>query len=170
MSCGKCYQSYNHHYDLRIRIFSLWEKVLKCLFALKAPHILNFLILRIPWTARRSSQSILRETNPEYLLEGLVLKLKVQYFGYLMWRVNSLEKTLMLGEIEGRRRRGWQRMRWLDSITDSMDRGLSKVWEIMKESLACCIPWGGKELDMAEWLNNNILKMNHNLAILSSVD
>ena len=78
-------------------------------------------LLRVPWTARRSNQSILKEISSEYSLEGLMLKLKVQYFGHLIWRTDSLEKTLMLGKIEGRRRRGWQRMRWLDGITDSMD-------------------------------------------------
>ena len=113
--------------------------------------------MRVPWTIRRSNQSILKETNPEYSLEGLMLKLKLQYFGHLMQRVDSLEKTLMLGKIEGRRRRGQQRTRWLDGITDSMDMSLNKLREMVKDREAwhCCSPWGHKKLDVTDRLNSN---------------
>ena len=112
-------------------------------------------LLRVPWTARRSNQSILKEIHSEYSLEGMMLKLKLQSFGHLMQRTDSLEKTLTLGKTEGRRRRGWQRTRWLDGITDLMDMSLSKLPEVgdRQGSLACCSPWSRKELDMTEQLN-----------------
>ena len=110
--------------------------------------------LRVPWTPRRSNQSILKEISPEYSLEGLMLKLKWQYFGHLIQRADSLEKTLMLGKIEDTRRWGQQRMRWLDSITHSTGLSLSKFREI-QGSLACYSPWSHKELDMTWPLNNS---------------
>ena len=112
-------------------------------------------LLRIPWTVRRSNQSILKEISPECSLEGLRLKLKLQHFGHLMWRTDSFEKTLMLGKIEGGRRRGRQKMRWLDGITDSMDMNLSKFWELGdgQGGLECCSPWGHKESDSTEQQN-----------------
>ena len=114
---------------------------------------------RVPWTARRSNQSILKAVSPEYSLEGLMLKLKFQYFGHLMGINDSFVKTLMLERIEDMRRWGWQRMRWLDVITDSIDISLSKLWELVLErgGLACCSPWGHKELDTTEWLNELII-------------
>ena len=110
-------------------------------------------LLRIPWNARKSNQSIQKEISPEYSLEGLMLKLNLQYFDYLMQRTDSLEKTLMLEKIEGRRRWGWQRMRWLDGITNRHEFEHVPGVGDGQESLVCCSPWGGKESDMTEWLN-----------------
>ena len=112
-------------------------------------------LLRVPWTARRSNQSVLKEISPEYSLEGLMLKLKLQYSGYLMQRIDSLEKTLMLGGTGGKRRRGWQRMRWLDGITRLNGREFEWTPGVGdgQAGLACCYSWGCKESGTTEWLN-----------------
>ena len=118
-------------------------------------------LLKVPWTARRSNQSILREINPEYSLEGLMLNLKLQYFGHLMRTDDSLEKSRILGKTEGRRRRGPQRMRWLDGINDAMNMNLGKLREMMKEErgLVCCSSWGRKEYNTTGQLNNKVIEM-----------